>query len=377
MIYLDNAAATPMDNRVIASMQPYFKNKFYNPSATYLGAKKVRDDLSVARAKVAKCLGSRNTEIIFTAGATEANNLAIRGVMDNYPGGNIITCAIEHESVLAPSKLYAHKIIPVSKDGIVELNKLKKAIDDKTALISVMYVNNEIGTLQPIREISRLVNDIRRNRKERAILVPLLFHSDAAQATNYLDIHTSRLGVDLMTINGGKIYGPKQTGILYLKSRTPLKPLILGGGQEFGIRNGTENIAGIIGFAEAMEITELLKVDEYKRMSDLQKYLLQKLKVEIPEARINGSMKYRVPNNLHITLSGQDNERLVILLDEDKIYCATGSACSAAKGDLSHVLSAIGLKREEIMSSLRISMGRQTTKKDLDRFVSSLKAILV
>ena len=241
-IYLDYAAATPLDPRVLRAMQPYFGKEFYNPSATYLVARSVRQALEKARAQIAVRLGVRPAEVIFTAGATEANNLAIQGLMKSYPDGEVLVSAIEHESVLAPAKLFKSKLMPVDKRGIVDLEKLEAMVNDQTVLVSVGLVNNEIGTIQPLGEISQILNKLSKSRQTRGVKNPLYLHTDAAQAGNWLDLHVSRLGVDLLSLNGGKLYGPKQSGVLYVRAGVKLEPLVLGGGQEFGLRSGTENV---------------------------------------------------------------------------------------------------------------------------------------
>ena len=271
-VYLDHAAATAVDSNVLAAMQPYFGKQFYNPSATYLPAQAVARDIQKARAKVASLLGARPSEVIFSAGGTEANNLAIHGVMQRYPKANLIVSAIEHESILKPAERYAHKLAPVQPDGRLDVQKLEELIDDKTVQISIMYANNEIGTIEPIREVAQLVQTIRRQRLAKNNSVPLLLHTDACQAANYLDLHVSRLGVDMMTLNGGKIYGPKQSGALFVKAGLELQPHITGGGQESGYRSGTENVPSIIGFAAALEIVQNSRNSELKRLSALQKF---------------------------------------------------------------------------------------------------------
>lgn len=372
-IYLDYAAATPVHPAVMAAMQPYFAKEFYNPSAIYLAAKKIKQDIEEARAKVAQTLGARSSEIVFTAGGTEANNLAIKGVISQFPGANVVVSAIEHESVLVPAGEFNCRLAPVDKQGIVDLSKLEKLIDDKTVLISVIYANNEIGTVQPLRQISQLLGQIRAKRKNN---LPLYFHTDACQAGAYLDLHVNRLGVDLMTLNGGKICGPKQSGTLYVKTGVQLQPQILGGGQESGRRSGTENIAGIVGFAKALELAQNNKLTEIKRLQDLQKLFMELLQKNIPAVIINGSMKYRLPNNVHVTITGQDNERLLMELDERGIQCAAGSACSASSEEPSHVLKAIGLTDKQAQSSLRFSMGRDTTESDIKKTAKTLTEIV-
>lgn len=375
-IYLDYAAATPVDDRVLAVMQPYFTDKFYNPSALYLQATAVSKDLAAARAVVAECMGARPVEITFTAGATEANNLAIQGVMRAYPGTKVLVSAIEHDSILAPARLFEHAEVPVRENGVMDTNQLAALIDDQTSLISIMLANNEIGTVQPIRQIAEVVAEVRKSRRSRGIKLPLYLHTDAAQAANYLDIHVARLGVDMMSLNGGKIYGPKQSGVLYVRSGTVLQPLIYGGGQERGLRSGTENVAGAIGFAKALQLTVAMQNEEVGRMQSLQRHFMQQVERSLPSAVINGSIKRRLPNNVHITLPGTDNERLLFALDARGIMAAVGSACSASSEEASHVLHALGLDDDAARASLRFTMGRHTTESDVDTAVQALAELL-
>jgi cysteine desulfurase len=371
-IYLDYAAATPMDPAVLAAMQPYFSERFYNPSATYLAANGVHRDLEAARARVAHWLGARPAEIVFTAGGTEANNLAIRGVLAAFPDGNIVTSAIEHESVLAAAHAYTCKEAPVTADGVVDIPKLTSLIDDNTVLVSIMYANNEVGTLQPISQIAHELDAIRAARRAAGNKRPLYFHTDAAQAAAYLDLHTARLGVDMMTINAGKIYGPKQVGALFIASHVQLKPQVLGGGQERGIRSGTENVAGAIGLAAALDLVQGRRHEEVDRLQGLQKVFMGELTANIPATVINGGYR-RLPNNVHITIPGADNERLIFQLDEAGILCAAGSACSADHGEPSHVLRAMGLSDADARASLRFTMGRHTTDAQVRTVVQKLK----
>lgn len=364
-IYLDYAAATPLDPRVLKAMQPYFDQKFYNPSATYLASRAVKEDLNAARASIANWLGVRPAEIYFTAGATEANNLAIQGVMKQFPDGEVLVSAIEHESVLVPAALFKCQKVAVSNLGIVNLADLQKKLTSKTMLVSIMLVNNELGTMQPLREIAKILHTERQIRLKKGNTLPLYFHTDAAQAANYLDLHTARLGVDLMSINGGKIYGPKQTGALFAKAGVQLLPIIVGGGQEHGLRSGTENVPGFIGLAKALEISGQNRNNESERLHQLRELFIAELQKNIPSAQINGSQKHQAPHILHVTFPGVDNERLMMELDERGVQVAVGSACSAAKTEPSHVLKAIGMGDELARSSLRISAGRQTGKKDV------------
>ena len=368
-IYLDYAAATPMDNRVIDSMSIFQNQKFFNPSANYSPAKNVKNHLNEARKSIATWLGAKSDEIIFTAGGTESNNLAIHGIMKNFEGKNIISSSIEHDSVLQPVSKYVHKIAPVDKKAVINLDKLFDLIDDNTVLISVMYANNEVGSIQPIKSISQKIHDIRKQRLLSNNLTPLYLHVDASQAVNYLDLHHARLGIDLMSLNGGKIYGPKQTGVLFVKSGIVLKSNILGGGQERNIRSGTENVPGAIGLSMALEIAQSTRKDEVKRLAELQSLFIKNITKLLPETVINGSMKNRLPNNIHLSFPGIDNERLLSILDDRKLYCAAGSACSASSNEPSHVLKAMGIDDDLARSSIRISLGRQTTIDEIEKAV--------
>lgn len=376
VIYLDYAAATPLDERVLAAMQPYFSDKFYNPSATYLAAKDVANDLKAARATVAAVLGARPSEVIFTAGGTEANNLAIHGIMGQYPDANVLCSAIEHESVTAPAERYDHRLAAVDARGIIDLEKLATRIDDRTVLVSIMYANNEIGTVQPIREVAQLIEQVRKQRRQAGNTLPLLLHTDAAQAANYLDLHVARLGVDLMTLNGGKIYGPKQSGVLYVKAGLSLQPLIDGGGQEQGLRSGTESVANAVGFAAALELTQAMRHDEVSRLQSLQKQLIHDVLAAVPTAQLNGSKSRRLPNSVHLTFPGHDNERLLMQLDEAGIMAAAGSACSASNEEPSHVLKALGLSEADAQSSLRFTLGRQTNEQHIKTLAGTLAQLL-
>jgi cysteine desulfurase len=374
-IYLDYAAATPLDARVEGAMRPYLAADFYNPSAQYQAARGVHAALEAARAQAAHWLGARGSEIIFTAGGTEANNLAIHGVMRQFPAANVVVSAVEHESVLAPAGRYDCREAAVTPDGRVDLGDVRAKIDDRTVLVSIMYANNEIGTVQPIREIARLLAEIRKKRRAEGNESPLYFHTDAAQAANYLDLHVARLGVNMMTLNGGKIYGPKQSGCLYVKAGVELTPLIDGGGQERGLRSGTENVAAAVGFAAALDTTQTMRRDESARLLKLQRKFIEGIQQRIPQAVVNGSLKYRLPNNVHVTLPGQDNERLLIELDEAGIMAAAGSACSASSEESSHVLHALGMDDAAARASLRFTMGRSTTLEVINKTIKGVSQL--
>lgn len=375
-IYLDYAAATPVDDDVLTAMQPFFDANFHNPSALYGPAVEASRALEAARSDVAAVLGAKSSEIIFTAGGTEANNLAIHGVMQRYPEARVAVSAIEHDSVRMPARQWSPISFKVNEAGILEPETVALSVTDDTVLVSAMYANNEIGTVQPIRKIAAEIAEIRSERQKQGNKLPLYFHVDAAQAGNYLDMHVHRLGVDLMTINGGKLYGPKQTGVLFVRSGVSLKSIIQGGGQERGLRSGTENVAGAVGFAKALQKAVNLRHAETERLKALQKTFIDLLKKDFPKAAINGSLKYRLPNNVHVTFPGADNERILMALDMEGIYAAAGSACSASHEEPSHVLKEIGLPEKDIRASVRFSFGRQTTDKDVAMTIKALKRLL-
>lgn len=371
-IYLDYAAATPVAPEVKRVMEKYLDKDFYNPSASYLTAQKVKFELTQARKTVAHWLGAKPAEIVFTAGATESDNLAIQGVMDKFPDANVVISAIEHEAVVEASANYDHKIAPVDPKGRLITSSLKELIDDKTALVSVIYANNEIGVIQSLPDVAKVVTDVRTSRKQRGIGQPIYLHTDAVQATNYLDLHVSKLGVDLLTLSAAKIHGPKQVGCLYVRSGVEIEPLIYGGGQERSLRGGTENVAGVIGFALAVELVQNRRREEGKRVSELRDRLSNHLLDSIEGSQVAGTMKKRLPNNLNIHFSGIDGERLVMELDEAGVMVATGAACDASSDEPSHVLMALGLSEETARSSLRISLGQDSNVGDIDRATQSI-----
>ncbi|MGH7241235.1 MAG: cysteine desulfurase family protein, partial [Candidatus Saccharimonadales bacterium] len=301
---------------------------------------------------------------------TEANNLAIQGIMARFPEGNMVVSAIEHDSVLVPAARYDCRQVGVQPDGTIDLSALVAAIDEHTVLVSVMYANNEVGTIEPLKDVAAAIERVRAERQNK---LPLYLHTDACQAANYLDLHVSRLGVDLLTLNGGKIYGPKQSGVLYVGAHVELQPQVLGGGQERGLRSGTENVAQSVGLATALELTQAMRRTETERLQELQRYFFAGIKETLPRAVVNGSRKKRLPNNLHTTLPGIDNERLLMQLDEAGILAAAGSACSASDEEPSHVLRAMGVSEADAQSSLRFTMGRQTTKAAIDALLQALR----
>lgn len=374
---MDYAAATPVDPTVLTAMKPYFSDRFYNPSAMYLGAKSVRADIETARRNVAGVLGVRASEIIFTAGATEANNLAIHGVMTKFPGCKMLVSAIEHDSVLEPAKQYNHAIIPVHATGHINLDKFRGMIAaDDVVLVSIVYANNEIGTVQHMASIAKLIRQERGRRIANGNTMPLYFHTDAAQAPNDRHILAKRIGVDLMSLNGGKIYGPKQSGALFVATGVQLNPLIYGGGQEFGLRSGTENVANIVGFSHALVQASAHRQLESIRLAKLQVFFIKELVAHVPGVHITAPAA-GLHTIVHIVIQGVDNERLMMQLDEVGIICAVGSACSASKKEPSRVLRAIGMSDEAARSSLRFSMGRHTDEAAIIKTVKVLKQLVV
>lgn len=378
IVYLDYAAATPVDRRVLKKMSPYFGRYFGNPSALYASGVKIRLAVDKARDAIADILVAKRDEIIFTGGGTEANNLAIFGIAEAHrrTKAHIITTAIEHQSILEPLKKlersgFAVSYLPPRPDGSVDIKQIIKAIRPETILISIMYANNEIGTVNPIAEIGR---EILKWRKKNRTVYPF-FHTDACQAAGLLDLSTNQLHVDLMTINSSKIYGPKGIGILYKRRGLKLAPQILGGSQESGQRGGTENIPGIIGIAEALSLAQRDKYQEAERLRKLLEYFWKKIKT-IPEVKLNGRLESRLLNNLNVCVKGIEGEALILYLNEYGIECATGSACSAADAEPSHVLQACGLNEAETKGSIRFTIGRSTKKANIDYVMRFLPGII-
>ena len=371
-IYLDYAATTPVDPKVLKAMLPYLKKEFGNPSSIYNFGQRALGAIDQARQTVADFLGCSASEIVFTGSATEADNLAIFGVIKaaKISRPHIITSQIEHHAVLEP----CHELekqgvevtyLPVDKEGLVRVSDIKKAIKENTVLVSIMYANNEIGTCQPIVEISK-------------VLTPkILFHTDAVQAVNYLDCDVKKLGVDLLTLSSHKIYGPKGVGALFVKKGTKISPLIHGGGHEAGLRSGTENVAGIVGLSQALkEIQDpKIKIQNIKTKHLRDKIIKTILKI-IPDARLNGSSLQRLPNNVNLSFKGAEGEAIVIALDQKSIAVSTGSACSSKTLEPSHVLLALGFSEEEAHGSLRITLGRYTTQKEIEKFFKVLPPII-
>ena len=432
-IYLDYAATTPVDPMVKKAMLPYFDEKFGNPGSLHSFGQEAIKAVDESREKIAKAIGADFRKIIFTGSATEANNLALRGVMkffcgpravafqnqNNFapatkfsfpsaaeprlvkgvgtklrlPAGRsskqsvldqkisllrIIVSSIEHESILET----CHDLekdgieiiyLPVDKSGFVDLKKLKESLNEWTILVSIMYANNEIGTIQPIAEIAEIIGEFKKEKKNSSPYP--LFHTDAVQAFQFLDCDVDKLGVDLMTLSAHKIYGPKGMGLLYAKNSKFLNPIITGGGQEFGFRSGTENVPAIIGFAKAAELVNKNREKETKRITKLSAYFWKKLKKMCPKTEINGASIKRLPNILNIYFPSHRADDMLIKLDLNGIAVSSGSACSARAMKPSYVLKAIGLTDQKIKSSLRFSFGKPTTKKEINETIKKLREI--
>ncbi|MEK7588851.1 MAG: cysteine desulfurase family protein [Patescibacteria group bacterium] len=385
-IYMDYASGAPLDMTVLKKVTEVMKKDFANPSAIHdlgISSKKI---LEKSRESIANILGARPVEIIFTSGATESNNLAVLGILKSVKIKNfiphIVTTNIEHASVLElckfleKEKLAEVSYVEVEENGIVDSKKIKKAIKQNTILVSVMYVNNEIGTVQPIQEIAK---EIRHYKKQQGKVSQYpIFHTDATQAINYLSLKVEKLGVDLLSFNGSKIYGPKGVGVLFIKKDTVISNIIYGGDQEFGFRPGTENTALVFGLSEAMILVERMKDKEVKRLVKLQEYFLKKLQ-KINGLIINGDFKNRIPNNVNITIPKIPSDLLVLELNAQGVCISEKSACKTGEKKSSHVIDAIRLQNKDkniAKESLRFSMGRDTSKEDIDYVVQVLNRTL-
>ncbi|MBQ6570915.1 cysteine desulfurase [Candidatus Saccharibacteria bacterium] len=353
MIYLDHAAATPVSAKVLSAMLLYFTDDFFNPSAAYLPAKKVHDDFERAKGVIAHFIGAKSNDLIITSGATEANALAFTALSET---GKVLVLSTEHSSVLENARRYPFETIKVNESGLIDLEDLAAKLTDDVELISVSLANNELGTIQPLSKIAELIKKTKLSRLERGITTPLFLHSDASQGLALLDVNVARLGVDLLTLNAAKISGPKGVGALYVSHDVRLRPLVLGGGQERGLRAGTENVAGVVGFATAVAKIEN-SVANCKKYHKLRSILRSELVLaQLPPVFL-GDEKHQLANFLPVSFPGLDAERLIYKLEDRAVYVSTGAACAASKGEPSHVLQAIGLSPVEIAGSLRLSLG--------------------
>ncbi len=381
-IFLDYASVTPVDKKVVAKMEQIQKATFANPSALYREALVAKDLLLEAREKIAQKIHAQKGEIIFTSGGTESNNLSLLGVFEKYKTKkfvpHFISSTTEHPAILEVFKEIERRggeitILPVGEDGIVSLKELRESIKNNTVLISISYANNEIGTIQPIHSIARAIKDF---RQKNNTVFPYL-HTDACQAGLYLSLDVLKLGVDLMTLDGIKMYGPRSSGILYIKSGIEIHPIVFGGGQERGLRSGTENVAGAVGLSLAFEIADKMRDKESLRLSKIQDYGIDKILKTFPGATLNGGREYRLPNNINVCFPGLDAEFAVISLDVAGISVSYSSSCRTLKEDSSsYVVESLG-KKDCAKSSLRFSFGRETKKSDIDMLITSLKKIVL
>jgi cysteine desulfurase len=374
-IYLDYAATTPVDGRVRRALEPYYSEKFGNPSSLHSFGQETKAAIEKAREQVAGLIGAVPEEIVFTSGGTEADNYALEGIAYAHePAGNhIITSAIEHQAVLECCKFLGTRgfnvtYLPVDKFGTVSPESVKNALTEKTILVSIMHANNEIGTIEPIREIVARVKEQGSRR--------IYFHTDAVQTVGHIPVNVNELGVDLLAVSAHKLYGPKGVGMLYIRKGAKLTSLIHGGGQEHNRRASTENVAGIVGFGVAAEIAAREMAEENKKLVGLRDNFIKKVLARIPDSFLNGDPQKRLPNNLHFSINYVEGEAMLINLDVEGIAASTGSACSSGSLEPSHVLKAIGLSYELSHGSLRFSLGKQTTAADIDRAVEVLEKVV-
>ena len=374
LIYLDHAASTPVLQEIINEMIPYLGDLYGNPSSIHTYGIKSKIAIQIARRRVASLIGAKPKEIFFTSGGTESDNLALKGIsksIRNYQNkkNHIITSSIEHDAILETCH-YLEKngftvtYLNVNKKGIVDKTELKNHLNEKTALVSIMLANNEIGVVQPVKEFSNIVHDFDKG---------IIFHSDAVQAVGKIPVNVKELDIDSLSLSSHKINGPKGVGALYVRDKINFEPLMQGGGQELTYRSGTENVPGIVGFGKASEISMLNLKDNFQYLYHLRDYLINRINEEISGRMLNGSLESRLPNNVNFTFLGINGEDLLIKLDEDGILASTGSACSANLQKESHVLKAIGLNHEEISGSIRFTLGIQNTKEDIEKTIKILK----
>lgn len=370
MIYLDNAASTPVHEKVIEEMIPYFREQYGNPSSIHRHGRLANAAIQNSRKRIASLINANSNEILITSGGTESNNTAIYGIASKSKGKHIITSSIEHDAILEPCKRLEKEgcrisFLPVDKYGFVNPEDLKKEISNDTCLITIMYANNEVGTIQSIKKMVRIA-------REKNII----FHTDAVQAVGKIPIDVRELGVDLLSISSHKINGPKGVGALYIRNGVAISPLILGGGQESGLRSGTENVASIIGFGMACELAKNNMSENTDYLKRLTKRLTTRVLDEIPATTLNGHPDMRTPNNTHFTFLGVNGEDLIIKLDENKISASTGSACSVKIQKASHVLKAMGFSHEQVTGSLRLTVGITNTEQEIDQTVDVLKNVV-
>ncbi len=371
-IYLDHAATTATHPDVVEAMLPYFTDVFGNPSSIYGCAQEAKAAVEEARARVAGLIGARSSEIVFTSGGTEADNYALKGVAyaNEHKGNHIITSPIEHHAVIETCEFLSKRgftitYLPVDEYGLVDPQDVKKAITDKTIMVSVMHASNEIGTIEPVEEIGKIARE-----------AGTCFHSDAVQTAGHIPVNVDELGVDLLSISGHKLYGPKGVGALYVRRGTRLFSLMHGGEQEKRRRAGTENVPGIVGLGKAVELAGQEMTAEAERQKCLRDRLIKGLIDGIDHVRLNGHPVRRLPNNVNVSIDFVEGEAMLLNLDMEGICASTGSACSSSSLQPSHVLLALGLPPEQAHCSLRFSLGRENSEQDVDRVLEALPAIV-
>lgn len=378
-IYLDHAATTPVAPAVFRKMQPYFSIKYGNPSSIHQLGDQARQAVEKARQQVASFLGCSAQEIYFISSTSESDNWVILGAIEKARARglkkpHIITSSFEHKAILEPIRVLEKKglieatLLPINQDGLVEIKDLEKKIRKNTILISVMYANSEIGTVQPIKQIGQVVKKVNSKRKD-----PIIFHTDAVQAVNYLNCQVDYLGVNCLSFSAHKIYGPKGIGALYIRKDTALSPLIRGGGQERNLRSGTENVPGIVGLGETVSRVNRNKDKELKKLRD--KLITGVLK-DVPDAQFNGSLKDRLPNNAHFSFKGAEGESIVLSLSAKGVFASTGSACASHSLSPSHVMLALGLSHEQAHASVRFTLGQSTTSQEIAYLLKILPGII-
>ena len=369
IIYLDHAATTPVSEKVLAAMMPYFSEKFYNPSAPYVQALEVRRDYEDAKHEIAKNIGAKSDEIVMTAGATESINLAFSAASKEN-GDEILVGEFEHHAVLNSAKKYGvRKLVKIKKDSVIDLEDLRAKITPKTKIVSVMLANNETGVIQPISKIAEIIREEQMRRLSNDEKTPIYLHSDASQGVGQIDISVARLGIDMLTINAGKIYGPKQTGLLWANREIKFSAQIVGGGQERNLRSGTENVPNVIGFAKAIQLAEKHRKKENERLRELKEIFKKILRDNFLEDEMIflGNSKKQLASHISVSFPGIDAERMVFALEIQGVLVATGSACAANKGVRSHTLTAMGLTDGEADGSLRISLGKLSNEENTKR----------
>ncbi len=370
-IYMDYAATTPTDPRVVQAMKPYFSEKFGNSMSLHSFGREAKQTLEKSRKTIADFINANDKEIIFTSGATESNNFVLKGIAfaNKDKGKHIITSKIEHHCILESAKWLESQgfeitYLPVNRYGLVNPSDVENAIRKDTLLVSIMHANNEIGTIEPIKEIGKICHD-------RGVY----FHTDAAQTFGKIPIDVKKMDIDFLSATSGKLYGPKGVGMVYVRDGVKVEPLLHGGGHEFGLRSSTVNVAGIVGFAKAVELRKKEMKSEAKRLTAMRDRMIKEI-LKIPNSKLNGHPTQRLPNNTNFYFDFVEGEALIIQLDIRGIAASTGSACSSDSLEPSHVLTAIGLKHEQAHGSLRLTLGKYTTKQEVDYVLKVLPKVV-